>query len=221
LTRRIPLDEEKMIGSLFAYLRNLIMKRSQAFTCCAGCEALPAPVGNRLCVSVTPLWEADAVLTTGWSAAELPAAVAAVRAAMPWLRRVHVPYGGMAASGRDVFLLPEGVGEADLHRVESLAEHFLALPPGRLPATPLLPVDFFTPNGLPLLFAAQGGSAEVPNFLPGPAGRTKSLGALFATACAVDPAPDDPRGAADYTLAFARWAYARRHGILAPGPFAE
>lgn len=231
-----------MVGSLFSYLRKLAANRSQAFTCCAGCEALPVPIGNRLCVSVTPIWEADAVLPCDWSAAELLSAVEVLRAAMPWLRRIHVPAGLVEASGltrtyfenvgaalpmahepsgRSVSSLPEGIEEADLHHVEALAEHFLVFPPGRLPATPLLPVDFFTPNGLPLLFAAPGGSAEAPNFLPGgPIGRTKSLSALFASACAAEPTLAARCGAAGYTLTFALWAYAERHGILSPSPFA-
>lgn len=228
-----------VLVSLLSYLCKLAANRSQAFTCCAGCEALPVPVGNRLCVSVAPQWEADAVLPSGWGAAELPAVVRALRSAMPWLRRIHVPAYALEASGlpcagpenaaatavpapcaRSIFPLPAGIGEAELHCMEALAEHFLVFPPGRLPTTPILSVDFFTPNGMPLLFAAPGGAAEEPNFLPGPAGRTKSLGALFAEDCVADPALVAQCHAAGYTLTFARWAYAKRHGILSRGPFA-
>lgn len=207
-----------VIASLLCYLRNLALKRSRAFTCCASCKDLPAPVGNRLCVSMKPCWKADAVLLGDWNAVKLAAAVASLRAAMPWLRHIHIPTG-IEMPGQSVFALPEGIEEAELHNVSSLAEHFFVFRPDGLPAAPLLREDFFTPNGMPLFFAASGGSADAPNFLPGPAGRTKSLSALFAGACDADPALADQCSGVGYTLAFARWAYAERHGLLAPSPF--
>lgn len=141
-----------IFGSLFSYLRKLATKRSHAFTCCAGCKDLPVPAGNRLCVSMKPRWKVDAVLLGDWSAVELRAAVASAHASMPWLRRIHASSGDIEALGQGVLTLLEGIEEADLHRIKSLAEYFIVFRSAHLLTTPLLREDFFTPNGLPHLF---------------------------------------------------------------------
>jgi hypothetical protein len=107
------------------------------------------------------------------------------------------------------------------YEIEDLAEYFVILPwkPDGLPAKSLLRVDFFTVNDLPLLFAGLGGLVEVPQFLSGPACRTKNLSALFADACATVPVLRAARDEAGYTIAFPRRAYAERHGVLAPSLF--
>jgi hypothetical protein len=206
-----------MFGSLFSYLRNLAGKHSQPFTHCASCGELPAPPGNRLCVSIPPDWTADAVLLCGGGEAGSAADAASLRAALPWLRHIHAGPGAAGTNGPartpDFLPLPDGIAEADLPGLESLAECFIVFRPGRVPATPLLPADFFTPNGIPLLFAEQGEKTGLPNFADGPFCRTKSLARLFADFS--KPAPDE------YGKAFARWAYARRHAILAPDLFGK
>lgn len=203
-----------MVLARLSNLRSMVRKRFRSFSCCAGCDALDVPVGNRLCVSIRPRWKADAVLWGEWPEAELTETVASIRTTMPWLRRIYVQPSGLKSPGQDVHILPKGLEEADLHRVKNLGEHFIVFLPTHLPATPLLPADFFTPNGIPLLFVKPGGSAEAPNFLPYPAGRTKSLCTLFAEAHATDTALADCHGMEKYALAFARWAYTEQHGIL-------
>jgi hypothetical protein len=164
----------------------------------------------------------DVVLNRMEGVSASPEAQTSLRASMPWIGRLFVPSAmGDATRGTGIDVLPADVDESNLHEVENLAEYFVVLPwePGGLLSKSLLREDFFTVNGLPLLFAGPGGSAEAPRFLPGPAGRTKSLSALFAEACAVDPILRATRDEAGYAIAFSRWAYAERCGVLAPSPF--
>ncbi|MDR1660715.1 MAG: hypothetical protein LBR94_10365 [Desulfovibrio sp.] len=192
---------------------------SDPFTHCASCGELPAPPGNRLCVSIPPDWTADAVLLCGGGEAGSAADAASLRAAMPWLRRIHVEAGADGTDypdwTPDLIMMPDGITEADLPGLESLAEYFIVFRPGRLPANPLLPADFFTPNGIPLLFVqpGDGDASGPPVFLPGPFCRTKSLARLFAESTEIQPALDE------YAEVFARWAYAEQHAILALCPF--
>jgi hypothetical protein len=206
----------------FHYLGKLVTKRSKAFTCCAGCDELCVPIGRRFCVSLSMDRPVDIVLTRAEGVSVSPEAPTSLRASMPWIGRLFVLSAmGDTTRGAVIGVLPADVDESKLHEVEDLAEYFVVLPwePGSLLPKSLLREDFFTVNGLPLLFAGPGGSAETPRFLPGPASRTKRLSALFADACAVDPILRATRDEAGYTIAFSRWAYAERHGVLAPSPF--
>jgi hypothetical protein len=164
----------------------------------------------------------DIVLTCVENVSVPPEAPTFLRASLPWINRLFVlSTAGDVSRHADIGVLPADVNESKLHEVEDLAEYFVALPwePEGLPAKSLLREDFFTVNGLPLLFAGPGGSVEAPRFLSGPAGRTKNLSALFAGACDADPALRAARDEAGYTPAFSRWAYAERHGVLAPSLF--
>ena len=81
-----------------------------------------------------------------------------------------------------------------------------------LPSAPLCHVDFFTPNGIPLLFVdtnRQGGQEE--HFVQTATGRTKTLSAIFEQSRNGLELP----AATKYADALARFAYAEQHGILA------
>jgi hypothetical protein len=211
-----------MCNTFLSRLRALLFKRP-TFTYCAACGELPTPPGNRLCVSLKPNWPVDAVLTGAWDARSADETAASLRITMPWLGRVFMPPSAQQHPDmKDSGILAVGTDETNLHLTENLAEYFITLPweTRRTFRQPLLREDFFTPNGLPLLFAEPGGTAKEPLFITGPAGRTKKLTALFAAAGAAEPSRT-PRNEAEYALAFARWAYAGRHAILALNPFAE
>lgn len=193
------------------------------FTYCAACGDLPTPPGNRLCVSLKSNWPLDAVLTGPQDTRSANETVASLRIVMPWLGRIFMPSSAQSPSDMEgIGILATGTDEANLHLVESLAEYFIVLPREAQGAfrQPLLREDFFTPNGLPLLFAKPDGTAKEPLFITGPAGRTKKLTALFAVANAAGPLRMS-RNEAEYPLAFARWAYGERYAIPALSPFAE
>jgi hypothetical protein len=205
----------------FHYLGKLLTKRSKAFTCCAGCDELRTPICRRFCVSLSMDRPVDIVLTHVEGVSVSPEVQTSLRASMPWIGRLFVLSATGATRGAGIGVLPGDVDESRLHEVEDLAEYFVVFPwkSGDLLSKSLLREDFFTVNGLPLLIAGPGGSAEAPHFLFGPAGRTKSLSALFADACATDQALRATCDETGYTIAFSRWAYAERHGVLAPSPF--
>jgi hypothetical protein len=199
------------------YLYVLLSKRSKAFTCCAGCNNLAVLPDRRLCVSLAFDQPIDLVLTVGWDALNAKAALSFLRRAMPWLRRIFIPSTACEFVDIDkkISALPAGIEEDSLHLAHDLAEHFITLPHTAQEklSRSLLPLDFFTPNALPLLFAEPGGTADAPRFAFGPAARTKELTLLFSRKWANKPFPN-----ADYTLDFARWAYAQQKGILSIVP---
>jgi hypothetical protein len=136
----------------------------------------------------------------------------AIELQMPWVRYMFIQDDAADRVSDKVRLLPKGMDETRLHLVESLAEYFIVLRPGWLPAAPLSRVDFFTPNGIPLLFVETKGQDERNNqFVQTATGRTKTLSAIF----------EQSRGGAElpattqYADALTRFAYAERHGILA------
>jgi hypothetical protein len=196
---------------MFEYLR-VLFGQSMEYTCCAGCNTLAAQPDRRFCVSRAFDRPVDLILTHGWDAPATKAALYSLRRFMPWLRRIFIPstVRGITDDNR-VVAPPAAMGEDTLHSAADITEYFITLPRAAREdiSGPLLPTDFFTPNGLPLLFAAPGGTAAAPPFVFGPAARTKKLTELFA---AEGIPPGD--NAASYTLAFARWAYARQHGVL-------
>ena len=194
-----------------AYIRDILLKGGNAYTSCAACGELPYPPGNRLCVSLKPDWTTDLVLLSGEYPTE---AVIAIRRRLPWVRQIHVrPKRPSERLGRGLVTLPEGMEERRLHQADSLAEHFLVLRAAEAPMRPYRQLDFFTPNGIPLVFVRQE-EIRIPSpFVRCVASRSKSLSALFA-----EEAPAAPE---EYADAFARWACDKQHAIPAPYPLEE
>ena len=123
-----------------------MVKLHPYFSCCASCGEIKTPLEGRLCTSLTPSFEVDGVL---FGADE--ALAASVRAAMPWLRRVHtVPEETSLES-----LLGDPAADLDI----DLAEYFFAAFAGSDIGRIRHPLDLFTPNGIPLLAARPDAEA--------------------------------------------------------------
>ncbi|MDR0827777.1 MAG: hypothetical protein LBN33_07885 [Desulfovibrio sp.] len=201
-----------MLSNYISYLFELIIKRGNAFTCCAACGELSLPVKKRFCSSLTPEWECDAVLIGNWPREGLRMALRAIELRMPWVRSVFVQADAVDIVSDRIQFLPKGMDEAHLYSVESLAEYFIVMWSGWLPAAPLCRVDFFTPNGLLLLFVdTEEQEIQGYNFVQLAAGRTKTLSAIFEQSRRGMELP----AATKYAEALTGFAYAERYGILA------
>jgi hypothetical protein len=201
-------------------IKTFIKKRSKTFTCCAGCDELRIPLSRRFCVSLSFDYPVNIVLTNVKEMSS-PSEIDKLLP-MLWNSRLFMLSDSMYETPHaKISVLPANVEESTLHEVEDLTEFFVLLPVDLVfpLSKSLVREDFFTVNGIPLLFAEPGGSAKTPHFLSGPAARTKRLSALFADACAEDPILCATRDEVGYTIAFSGWAYAERHGVLAPSPF--
>ncbi|GHU02922.1 hypothetical protein FACS1894158_00070 [Betaproteobacteria bacterium] len=195
-----------------SYLCNLIAKRGNAYTCCAACGELPMPPKNRFCTSLLPEWECDVVLMGSWQREALKTALLSIVLDMPWVRYIFVQADAMDMVSERIRFLPDGMEEMHLHCVELLSEHFIVIRSEWLPSVPLCRVDFFTPNGMPLLFVdTNGQDGQEEHFVQTASARTKTLSAVFEQSREGLELP----AATKYTDALTRFAYAEQHGILA------
>ena len=171
-----------MLRPLAIILRNILMKRHAYFACCASCGDIRTPVEHRLCASLSPDFSVDVVLLPsekeGHSDALCKATLGAVRKYMPWTRRIWLPeaYMGKAYERYGVHALrpkagPEGEAlrragadrfpEHLLHLADDLADYYVVIRDSGVIHHPLLCLDFFTPNGIPLLFAGKPADLSV------------------------------------------------------------
>ena len=194
------------------YFKELLMKRGNAFTCCAACGELPFQPGNRLCVSLTADWPVDIVVS---GEAPMDKAIPAIRRYMSWARRIHVWPGRLKKTGADLAALPEGAEEPYLHQVSTLAENFIVLRATAPPLRACRKLDFFTPNGIPLVFIRQEDAKEPSSFAKSASSRSKTLTGSFAKEAGAESYLGDPEG---YAKAFAAWACKSQHAIFAPYP---
>lgn len=165
-------------------LRNILMKRHAYFSCCASCGDIRTPLEHRLCASLSPGFDVDVVLLpdrrTGTAAQPASVGVSAVRERMPWVRRIWLPEQDCApgdeVQGTCVLRIREAMSaygyrqrsagsashpEALLHCAEGLADYYIVVRDSSMISKNLLCLDFFTPNGIPLIFAiTQDGQPE-------------------------------------------------------------
>ncbi len=193
-----------MLRPLAIILRNILLKRHAYFSCCASCGDIRTPVEHRLCASLSPEFPVDVVLLPGGQGigadAGLDASLAAVREYMPWVRRIWLPeeflakahdkHGACALritaradagsrwwAGAEQGAFPEHL----LHLADDLADHYIVIRQGGLIRRHLLCLDFFTPNGIPLLFA------DSPADQAGTEKHSSLLAAMEALGCSVEP----------------------------------
>jgi hypothetical protein len=121
------------------FLRNLLVRKHFWFSCCASCGEIKTPLGKRLCASLTPEFPVDAVVAGALD----PAARHAIRKANPWLRTVF--------TAADVPHAPQDRLPALAHTLPGIAECFLMAKDAAVLSSPLHVLDFFTPNGIPLI----------------------------------------------------------------------
>ncbi len=245
-------------------LRVLLTAVHPAFSCCASCGEIKIPVQGRLCASLTPDFPVDCVIlavSSAWEGADLTASAKAVRNALPFIRRLYIvrepaaaPSGAPAELPADTEILSPaslprqaetGMNrgealpvEALLHVIPEVSEHFLVLhaPLSPEPAQePLHPLDFFTPNGIPLvsLCAVAVPSPRLESFLQalrreglpadarlaftaGLDARTRESAAEFLplyVGAIARQAGDGESGGPDYSAAFAHWTYAAARAV--------
>ena len=174
-------------------LRNTLIKQHPYFSCCASCGEIRTPLANRLCASLVPNFPVDGLIVPQVNtlpvAEELSLATQSLKQHAPWLRRIYLVAEAVAE-----FRLPAGLAllspasfcpeqtglppQAWLHTVPELAEQYLVVPAKSIPEQPLHPLDFFTPNGIPLVMLSN--SASLPATLEKPL--------LAALACALKTA---------------------------------
>ena len=154
------------------FLRNFLIKQHPYFSCCASCGEIQTPLGTRLCTSLSPSFSIDAVIIPDSSNGGIPDTIQALRGQLPWLRNVIVvsrQNGVSSDNTSNTFwitetffetLLMEQIISADrragleayCHLLPELGEYYLVFTKDSPQTNAALdPLDFYTPNGLPLL----------------------------------------------------------------------
>ena len=156
-----------IIPSVSIVLRDALSRFYPLFSCCASCGEIKEPMKNRLCVSLRPLFTIDAVFLETPPPDVLREFVRETRARLFWLDNIFfvqrdnqyeaeaLPPGAFFVSDSELYLpedperrMPE---EAGLHRLTQLSEHYILFPCRAAPGNVAHPLDYFTPNGIPLL----------------------------------------------------------------------
>ena len=231
-----------LLRPISIFLRNVLIRQHPYFSCCASCGEIKTPLADRLCTSLLPDFPVDAVIVLPAGNAVSREKVAVTLHSLienaPWLRRIHLlaselPEGIVEEKlsllppaslvPQNAILPPQGY----LHTVPDLVENYLVVPAGFQIEQPLLVVDFFTPNGIPLLFLQSRETGAEPIVvnpdlgcaleavglfletalrpaLYGIAAQCKENSAAFLTFAAALP----PLEAESYPLALAHFAYA-------------
>ena len=119
---------------------------------------------NRLCASLAFPFDVDAVIVCG-EHEEAATRIAALERHCSWLRHIVVVCSAATAapsaarnervrSVRPNEFMPAAAAfgpEAYCQDIPGISDYFLIVPSGSEPRRDLLPLDFFTPNGIPLL----------------------------------------------------------------------
>lgn len=152
------------------FLRNIMVRFYPLFSCCASCGEIREPMGRRLCTSLSPGFDIDMVYS-GIPASAIAGVSEATRTSMPWLRKlffIHngtkdfpdtIPTGSFILTDMDIAtangkaaLPAELPAESRLHALPQLSNYYIvchsAITPGTTTKSPL---DFYTPNGIPLI----------------------------------------------------------------------
>ena len=209
-----------ILRPLSIFLRNALIRQHPYFSCCASCGEIKTPVENRLCASLQFPFEVDAVILCD-EHEKAATRISALERHCSWLRQIVVVCSAAtAASGisrnerirsvrPDEFMPAAAFGpEAYCQDIPDLGEYFLIVPSGVEPKRDLLPLDFFTPNGIPLLRLRktqdEPGIIDSYSLAPGIMAQTRENAAAFlrendATA---------PCGKAGYFAAAAGQAFA-------------
>lgn len=210
----------RIVEILSHYAGSLLAKQHPLFSCCASCGEIRIPVETRLCTSLSPAFMVDAaylVPDDDEARAWLRYALRSLECNAPWVRKVFLVRQGalpewLNPEARGLCVVPGGFfaaapadepPEALLHLLPGIEEHHLVLSPRTIVARPCLVHDFFTPNGIPLLFTVAGTACEaqvetapaswecvVPSCLPGMYAQTGESAAALWEASASGGLPD-------------------------------
>jgi hypothetical protein len=198
---------------LSVFLRNFLVRKHFWFSCCASCGEIKTPVGNRLCASLRPDFSVDAVIRQPGTPDGQ--ALGRVKAYHPWLN--------------NIFFAPETERPETLHETPGHAqclpaECFLVAENTDALCTPSITLDFFTPNGIPLIALSR-----LPDVGLFTAPETELCATLTRSALREPPVyANTRRNAADflpvfrrmpdvpYSAALAWWSYKQGRGVLMP-----
>lgn len=210
------------------WLRKRLTELHRYSVCCASCGEVRVPLGDRLCTSLAPFFSADAVLLTPGT---IPAGneLTALREKLAWAATLWVqtpPGREECVQGRGLrgFSLDRGTAlapvEGLLHTLQGLAEHYLVLREPRACDPDSQPLDYFTPNGLPLLFYPLTSPPEPfpgqnPRRAPGhPAlfGQTRANSRDFLEELERTP-PKKALSGDEYLLSLAAWTFTQARAV--------
>ena len=208
-----------LLRPISIFLRNALVKQHPYFSCCASCGEITTPLESRLCASLAFIHPVDAVILSNDATSVRTAA--SLKRHCPWLRYIfsisnegttapditrtghirHIPTE--AFSPTDSLFGPE----AHCHNIPGISEYFLIVPPGYSPERNLLPLDFFTPNGIPLIrlrkIDGDCGSINGCAWLPGIIAQTRENAAAFL----MEAEKTSQSGTTEYYDDVARWAF--------------
>ncbi len=210
------------------FLRNVLVKQHPYFSCCASCGEIKVPLAERLCTSLAFSFPVDAVILPDDMARDGETASARTLESLKteglWLRRIFVPrtFSGATPSSPDrvsfvdmddLLRQPKRLEpDAYLHLLPEISEHYLIVKPGFSLRRGSIPLDFFTPNGIPLLRlkkkkAPDGGFAVSEDVLSQTCANSKDFLEEYI------PSRNETGG--NYALASGRWAFRTGRAIPA------
>lgn len=154
-------------------LRNTLIKQHPYFSCCASCGEIKTPLGNRLCTSLSFPYSIDIVLT-GLSAGEaypsVKKVISHIQECCVWVSKLFIvsrqPLKPSTPQPEDLSIIYlqeadivsntlNGNVEEYIHTIPNLSEYYLVVPHTMQLTNKTHPLDFFTPNGIPLLYGVQ------------------------------------------------------------------
>jgi hypothetical protein len=215
--------------SLSVFLRSVLVQQHPWFSCCASCGEIGSPPGNRLCASLTPDFHVDAVLPDTAAGTE---GVRILRRRAPRLCRIFVEgeTEPAAAPGIKRFTAAELVAGVDnvpaeyslptvalLHLLTDLTEQYLVVMEPETVPTGARVADFFTPNGIPLIYCREDVSLnEQTNACAGCGcfAQTRQNSADFLSV--ILEGKQTEIKACDYAAALFRWTYAEARAVPVP-----
>lgn len=156
-------------------LRNTLIKQHPYFSCCASCGEIKIPLENRLCTSLSFPYSIDVVLTYGDLSTEEAAAsiikiIPHFQKCCPWASKLFIiskqplkPFTSQPKGLTITYLQKtdviagnlNGSIEGHIHTIPNLSEYYLVAPHTTRLKSKTHPLDFYTPNGIPLLHGAQ------------------------------------------------------------------
>jgi hypothetical protein len=157
-----------LLRPISIFLRNFLIRQHPYLSCCASCGEIATPLGNRLCTSLQFGFPTDAVLDMPQDSADaILNAARRLADSLPWLRKIYILSEGQPATHSPeakIQAIAPPLADADqptprhplprvaaLHRLPDLSEYYLVFFSARRLKKSLLPHDFYTPNGIPLL----------------------------------------------------------------------
>jgi hypothetical protein len=222
-----PAMRPSLLRPVRSFLRKTLIRRRMYAPCCASCGEMPMRLEKRLCASLPAVFPVDAVLVPvadgAGQTSTFTRSITGLQRHCPWLRLLflamegdelpeisHAPDNLRPIRRRDFPLSSTDFAPVyAAHDLPGLSEQYLLVQAGSTPERDMLPLDFFTPNGIPylLLEAAETDPASLPS-ISGIFAQTRANSADFPVWLSAQggavPSFADCR---EYYTAIGRWAY--------------